>query len=364
MAEQPACVDANTLPEVIAAQTWLDIAYGAFGTVFFEWRAPLGGAEQDYKCLLGPDCNFREETLPVFKKLASDIKKVYPKLARSRTVSPAAAVYSYENSWGTSGWVVDGFYDEEFFNIYGGFQNALRNNIDVASIDDDLSKYKLVLLPNFRITSPEQAEKLTEYVKNGGVLVLNTACGIRDEFNRSRAVLRPGLFAELAGASVVAQTSADTIISQTGEKCSVMFGSEERAVHSCTDVLKLNGAYPIASYNGGKLTGSAAVTANKVGNGYCILFATDSNDIYYYEALADAVRKYCRIEPLIPSAEDGILLNSRETAGSRFVFATNMKDRDLTLSLPSEATEIISGKKMSGDVTLRAYETAVFEFTV
>lgn len=362
VAEQPACADANTLPEVIAAQTWLDIAYGAFGTVFFEWRAPLGGAEQDYKCLLGPDCNFREETLPVFKKLASDIKKVYPRLAQSKTVSPAAAVYSYENSWGTSGWVVDGFYDEEFFNLYGGFQNALRNNIDIVSIDDELSEYKLLLLPNFRIASPEQAEKLTEYVKNGGVLVLNTACGIRDEFNRSRTVLRPGLFAELAGASAVSQTTADTILSQTGKALTVSFGPEERSVRSRADVLKLSGAEPLASYSGGRLTGSAAVTVNKVGNGYCILFATDGNDIYYYESLAKSVGKYCRIAPLLPDAEDGILLSSRETAGSSFVFAVNMKDRGLTLSLPSEATDILSGRKMRGNVTLSAYETAVFEF--
>lgn len=48
VAEQKCYTDINTLPEVIAAQTWLNIAYGAFGTVFFEWRAPIGGCGQGH----------------------------------------------------------------------------------------------------------------------------------------------------------------------------------------------------------------------------------------------------------------------------------------------------------------------------
>ena len=358
VAEQKCYTDINTLPEVIAAQTWLNIAYGAFGTVFFEWRAPIGGCEQGYGSLTAEDANVREDTAPVFKKLSSDIGRIYPEIADARTKSEIAAVYSYENSWGTPGWVVDGFYDEEFFNIYGGFQNALRANIDVCSVDDDLSGYKLLLLPHHRITTYEQKEKLEKYVRDGGTLVINTECGTLDEFNRTRVMLRPGLFADMAGAVVSGEITADEFKKQTGCNCCVDFGGERRNVASKIHRLKLGTAEKIAEFSGGKLSGLPAVTVNKYGKGKCILLACDGNDMRFYEMLARAVNKYCSISPLVSSADDGILVASRVTDTGSYLFAVNMKESRQSFEAPC-GTELISGREVGGRVTLDGYETAV-----
>lgn len=359
VAEQKCYVDINTLPEVIAAQTWLNIAYGAFGTVFFEWRAPLGGAEQGYGSLTAEDAQPREETAPVFKKLSGDISRIYPQIADAETKSDICAVYSYENSWGTRDWVVDGFYDEEFFNIYGGFQNALKADIDVRSVEDDLSQYKLVLMPNHKITTEEQRDKLERYVKNGGTLVINTECGTLDEYNKTRVMLRPGLFAEMAGAVVTGEITADEFKKQTGKDCCVDFGSEKRVVTSRIHRLKLNTAEKIASFTGGRLEGLTAVSVNNYGKGRCILFACDGNDVMFYEKLARLVGKICNIEPLIKNADDGILFASRRTEENEYIFAVNMKDRELSFEIEDSWTELICDKQVSGKIMLAGYETAV-----
>lgn len=362
VAEQKCYTDINTPPGVIAAQTWLNIAYGAFGTVYFEWRAPLGGAEQGYGSLTAEDAEVREDTSPVFKKLSADIARVYPEIAEAKTVSDIGAVYSYENSWGTPGWVVDGFYDEEFFNIYGGFQNALKANIDVCSIDDDLSKYKVLLMPNHKITTGEQKRKAEEFVMNGGTLIINTECGTLDEFCRTRVMLRPGLFAELAGATVTGEITAGEFEKQTGTKPFVDFGEEKRTVTSKLHRLKLRSAETIASFSGGRLTGLPAVTVNRFGKGRCILFACDGNDVLFYEAFARALNKQFNIaSPLAASADDGILLASRETDGKVFLFAVNMKESSQSFVPFEGGTELISGKTVSGKITLAGYETVVIE---
>ena len=361
VAEQKCYTDINTLPEVIAAQTWLNIAYGAFGTIYFEWRAPLGGAEQGYGSLTAEDANVREDTAPVFKKLSEDIKRIYPEIANAKTKAEIGIVYSYENSWSTPGWVVDGFYDEEIFSMYGGFQNALKTNVDICSIDDDLSGYKLLLLPNFKITTEEQKERLEKYVQNGGTLVINSECGTLDEFARTRVMLRPGLFADMAGAVVSGEITAEEFKKQTGLDCSVDFGNEKRALTSKLHKLTLRGAEKLADFSGGKLSGLPAVTVNSYGKGKCILYACDGNDIFFYEALARIVGEQCGVAPLVSSADDGILLASRENDNGSFLFAINMKESEQSFVLDSTGTELLSGKSISGRITLHAYETAVIK---
>lgn len=361
VAEQKCYTDINTLPEVIAAQTWLNIAYGAFGTVYFEWRAPLGGAEQGYGSLTAEDANVREYTAPIFKKLSEDIRSIYPEIADAKTKSEIAAVYSYENSWSTPGWVVDGFYDEEFFNMYGGFQNALRTNIDVCSIDDDLSKYKILLLPNYKIMTEEQKEKLEKYVRNGGTVVINSECGTLDEFAKTRVMLRPGLFADMAGAVVSGEITADEFKKQTGLDCFVDFGEEKRKVTSKIHRMKLIEAEKLADFSGGKLSDLPAVTVNGFGKGKCILYACDGNDVFFYESLARAVKKHCNISPLVHSAEDGILFASRETDTDSYLFAINMKDSEQSFTPGFVGTELLSGREASDKITLRAYETAIIK---
>lgn len=361
VAEQKCYVDANTDPRVIAAQTWLNVAYGAFGTLYFEWAAPLGGAEQGYGSLLYPDGSFRPETRPVFEALSAGIRKIYPHIAESETRSRIAAVYSYENSWGTPGWVVDGFYDEEFFNLYGGFQNRLRANVDVASLDDDLSCYKLLLLANCRILSPAQARKLTAFVEEGGTLVLNFACATRDEFNRTLPLRQPGLLADLAGAVAAESISAQEFQAQTGTACTLRFPAGDRPLTSQIHCLAPRDAQVAARYSGGRLEGASAVTVRRVGKGHCILFGTDGNSEEFYEALADLTAAYCPMEPLA-QADDGVLLASREADGSTFLFAVNMKDREQTVTLPAPARELLSGSDVSGQLPLAPYETKVFRF--
>lgn len=367
VAEQKCFVDANTDPMVINAQTWLNVAYGAFGTIFFEWRSPTGGAEQGYGSLLSSSLSFRKETKPVFEQLSKDIKRIYPYINHAETKAEAAAVYSYENSWGTPNWTVDGAYDEEFFNLYGGFQNVLKSNIDIAGLQDDISKYKLVIMANNRIISQEQAKKLEKFVAEGGMLVINTSCGTRDEYNKELTLTLPGLLAEVAGAVADGEIFADDFKKQAQAPCTVAFPDANREVHSFVHTLETSTAKAVATYVGGRLEGKPAVTVNKFGKGFCVLFASnasykqDTNDVLFYESLAKLVKEYTDITPLMPQSDDGILFASRIQGENEYTFAINMKDRPLSLTLPKKARELLSEKELDGQVSLNAYEAMIFE---
>lgn len=363
VAEQTPLPDANTPADVIRAQTWLNVSHGAFATIFFEWRSPTGGAEQAYESVLGRDKKYRENTEPVFRKLAAELKEHYQKFADSKTISPVAAVYSYENSWGTEGWVVDGPYDEEFFNAYGGFKNQLKTNVDVISIDDDLSQYKVIILPDYRITTEKQAQKIKEYVRNGGIAVMNTECGTRDEFNRMRELLEPGLFADLCGAVAVENITAQKLERQTGEPSEIEFPCGRVHLNGKIFRLKADTAQCAATYTTGLLKGTPAVTVNSYGDGYTVLYATDGNDVYFYEALAQLVKERFAINPII-DADDGIIVSSRLCEGRECIFAVNMKDKPAEVRLSEEMKDILTGKTLNGNSEINGYDVLVLEKTI
>lgn len=356
VAEQKAFVDADNNPDVIGAQTWLNISHGAFGTIYFEWRTPNGSFEQGYDGILAKDKNYREDTKDVFTRLSRDIKKVYPLIKDAKTESDIAVLYSYDNSWGMRGWVVDGFYDEEFFNCYGGFKNALKTNIDVVGIDDDFSKYKIIVLPNHRITTPAQAEKIKAYVNNGGIVIMNTETGTRDENNQQYEMLAPCLFADMCGCSVSGRVSADDYKKHTGESKVRFEDGTEHELTASVDALKLHGAEKIAEYTSGRLKGTPAITVNSYGKGQAILYGFNGSDVYFYESLAKEAAKRYNIKEII-KADDGIIISSRKTENEEIIFAVNMKDSENSIHIENEMTDIISGKTVSGDYNISAYET-------
>lgn len=357
VAEQTGFADANTLPEVVRAQTWLNVAHGAFGTIFFEWSVPLGGAEQAYGSITYASREVREEMVPVYKKLTAELRDHYAKIAGAKTESKIAAVYSYENSWGTRGWRVDGFYDEEFFNAYGGFKNALQTNVDVIGIQDDFSGYDVVIMPNHRIVTEAQAAKVEEFVRNGGIVVMNTWTGMHDENNQTRPLQAPGLFAPMCGAKAIGYISAAGLESQTGKPSQVEFPGGIRCnITSHIDKLKLNGAETVATYTTGKLEGTPAVTINAFGNGYAVLCATDGNDVYYYEALASWLKQRFDIKPLL-DVDDGVITSSRVKDGVEYKIAVNMKERPVKVRLDHEMYDVLNDRRISGEIELAGYDT-------
>lgn len=360
VAEQKAYVDADQNPDVIAAQTWLNISHGAFGTFYFEWRTPNGSFEQGYDGIIGKDKNYRADTKNVFKTLSADIKKIYPVIKNAETKSDIAVLYSYENSWGMRGWVVDGFYDEEFFNCYGGFKNALKTNFDVVGIQDDLSKYKAVIIPNHRITTEEQAEKIKVYVENGGIAVLNSESGSRDEFNQTRELLLPGLFAEICGCHSTGRVSAADLKKHTGESAVRFSDGTVCELTDSIDALCCDTAEKIAEYTSGRLNGTAAITVNKYGRGKAVLYGFNGCNVYFYEALAKNLKELLGIKPLI-KADDGVLVSSRTDGKDEYIFCVNMKDSETKIYPEDPMNDLLADKKACNEYKLKPYQTAVLK---
>lgn len=351
IAEQRANTPADIQPEAVRMQTWLDVAHGAFGNIYFEFRVPTGGQEQNYPSILNADGTFNS-CESVIRKLSADIKTVYPLIEGAKTVSPAASVYSYHSSWATPGWVVDGPYDEDFFEAHGGFKNALHQNMDVVFPSDDLSAYRLVVAPNLMILTEQQRTRLEQYVRDGGVLVINPLADTRDEANRIREVRLPALFDGQCGAHAVASVDAGSMARHlNGEPLTVRFdnGNEYNIACNLYELEVDPDAEVLATYTCGRLRGKAAVVAKKIGKGTVVLYASDTRDYRYYEELARVANRYANIEPLL-DAPDGLIVSSREKDGQTYIIAVNAKESPVSLNLQKTLYDVLKQKEISGNV--------------
>ncbi|MDY6016148.1 MAG: beta-galactosidase trimerization domain-containing protein, partial [Oscillospiraceae bacterium] len=189
----------------------------------------------------------------------------------------------------------------------------------------------------------------------------NTECGTRDEYNRMREMLEPGLFSDLCSAQVTENISAAKPEKQTGEPAEVEFPDGTRAkINGKLFRLKPGEAKSAAVFTSGRLKGSPAVTIRSYGKGYAVLYATDGNDVYFYEALAKLIKDEFSIKPLV-EADDGIIVSSRLCEDKEYIFAVNMKDRPVSIRLENEMKDELTGKTLGGSVMLDGYDVLMLE---
>lgn len=72
----------------------------------------------------------------------------------------------------------------------------------VAHPTGDLSSYRLVIAPSLYLVTQQAADNFAQWVRGGGVLVLNYFSAVADERDRIHRGGAPGPLRELVGAIV------------------------------------------------------------------------------------------------------------------------------------------------------------------
>ncbi len=352
VAEQSTQAPANGRPEGIRVQTMLDFAHGAGGTLFFEWRPPLGGNEQGTTSVLRLDGSFGPAEQQ-YRRMGKEFGRLGPMLAGAVTESDLAMIYSYDNQWAQGFWNKSAHegYDVSFQRYYDGVK-ALRRNIDIVPPSASLSRYRMVVAPNLRMVSDETATRLAAYVRQGGILVLNSRAGTLDLDNKFRESIGPGPFTEIAGVRVSATARGL-------EGAELVFGSEGPAFASNgSERLELHAAQPLATFRGGWLNGRAAVTVNASGKGHVVYLGTESPDPAFFDRLAQALGERFHITPLL-AAPPAVEVVSRRLGSREYVFLVNLTADQQTVPLPSAMDELITEARLEGNLAIPPLEVRI-----
>ena len=334
---------------------YMGLIDGAQAVLAWTFNTHLGGEEQALFGLLDHD-GTPSWKLAEFASIASEFNKLQT-LGFPRHPEPQVAIaYSYESrlasnpngpSNTTRQYVTTPYMDQEL----GAFSAIFEDNIDSAVVNighEDLSKYKLVVVPGDYLMDSSSADALRRYVESGGTVVMTAYSAKVDESGQWFDTPLPGRVSDVFGL----KTNEFYVHDQP---LHLAFGKKRLTGTSrYYEVLVPTTAQVIASLSNVPGT-PPAITANRFGNGLAIYLATPAQESLMKPLLRSLYpRLGLRLGPATPPGVYGRVVDGRRL----YVNTTNQTK---TIGIDGNATGIITGKTWHGAVRLGPYQVDLLE---
>jgi len=351
-------------PGMHAASSLQALAHGADSNLYFQWRKGRGGQEQFHGAVVD---HVGHENTRAFKEVSQTgaiLEKLAPVLGT--TVDAEVAMIW---DWGVR-WAIEFArgphnsqknYEKDAQEHYFEFWKR-GIGVDPISAKRDFSKYKVVVAPYLYVLDQDLADRIETFVKSGGVFVTTYLAATVDSLGLCHLGGRPGLIRKVMGiwAEETDPLFDDEKQSVVGVKGKAFGLKGPYPARHYADIVHLEGAKALAVYQKNWYAQSPAVTVNRYGKGEAYYLASRNNQQFlsdFYEELSSRAGLRRALPTAIP---DGVEATRRVDGKNEFLFLTNFRDAARMVSLgKTKGTDLVSGKKVSGKLGLKPYQTAV-----
>ena len=327
------------------------LAHGADTVQYFQWRKGRGGCEKFHGAVVGHaghenTRSFRDvkQVGDALKKL-TDVKGTMPKC-------DVALICDTENRWAIDdcqGPRRELYYIPTVLEHYRALSRG-GVNIDVIDTSRDFSGYKLVAAPMLYMLRPGVAERLTEFVRNGGVLICTAMTGRTDRDDLCFMGGFPGPLRETLGIWI---EEVDALMDE--ERNRVALGGATYDCQTVCDLIHAESAQVLGTYASDFYAGEPCVTRNDLGSGAAYYIATrpdaDCLDAFYKIAFERA-----GLTPLVENLPHGVQVTQRGDT----LFVMNFSGGAATVALPA-ATDALTGEKVEGPMELEKYGVRILK---
>lgn len=335
------------------------VAQGADYISFFRWRTCTFGTEIYWHGILDYD-NRDNRKLKEVKDFYKKLKKLDP-VCGAENAAAFALLKDYDNEWDTE---VDAWHERVASASEAEIFAASELNhtpYDIVYLKDDseseeLSKYPVMFYPHPILINEERVKVLSEYVENGGTLILGCRSGYKDMNGKCVMLPQPGLFAGLTGTDI----RDFTFTSPAEDAVTADFNGTWIEMPVFNDILTpLGDTRVLASYENSYYKGEAALTERKLGKGRVLHFGAafsreNVKQLFDYTGILHPFKDIIEA----PETAEVVL---RRKAGKQYLFVLNFQSEDVSYTLKQKAILMYTGEAAEGKVTLPPYGTAVYE---
>ena len=325
------------------------IARGADGALFFQWRASKAGAEKFHSALVphaGTETKVWQEVCRLGAILAA-ISEVAGSVVDGAQV---AIIHDTDARWASeldSHPSLDVSTIAETRRWHDGFFRA-GITTDLRQSTDDLSGYRVVVVPVQYLLTEAGAANLRDYVAGGGRLVVTYFSGITDVDDHIWLGGYPGALRDVLGIRI-----EEFFPLRQGETVSLStFG--DGSIWS--ELGQAGSADVLASYVDGPVAGSVAVSRNSFGAGAAYYVGTalcrPALDGLIARVVADA-----EVEPVIDGLPDGLEAVRRAGPAGSWTFLINHSSQDVSVAVKGH--DLVSGSDSDGTLAVAAGAVAV-----
>ncbi len=311
-------------PGEVRRAAYQGLARGADSSLYFQLRQSVAGQEKFHGAFISH--NGRNDTR-IFREcatLGTELEKLDGAFLKAKTSSRAGVIFDWENWWSlelNSGPTKDMNYLEQVHTYYKSlyYQNI---PVDILKQTTDFSGYSVIIAPLLYMLKGDIAQRLKEFVKNGGTLVATYMTGYADENDRCIFGAYPGPLREVFGLWV--------------EEVDAMFPEEKNTIRMTgaakgfreayesgflCDLLHTEGAEVLAEYGEDFYQGMPAVTVNRYGKGQAYYIGTQVEQ----EFLDTLYRQICSGKELAPvfDFQGELEITSRKNESGEYFFVIN-----------------------------------------
>ena len=327
-------------PGVMRLMSYQAVAHGSDTVMFFQMRRSQGACEKYHSAVIEHAGHENTRVFREITELGCELTKIKDQTLGTRINSKVAIVFDWENWWAAE--LSAG--PSELINYQSEvqtFYHALFSQnipVDIVGTDADISKYSLVIAPLLYMNKDGYDDKIRNYVKNGGNYITTFFSGYVDENDRVLLGGYPGKQKDILGIWV---EESDALYPEDSNSF-IYKGTEYPATILC-DILHLQGAREISTYEKDFYAGTPVLTRNKLGDGCVYYVGTHSSDEFYATFLRDICEELY-IEPVLNAPRD-VEVTCRENEDYRFIFILNHKDEKTEVRLKKDGIDILTDKE-------------------
>jgi beta-galactosidase len=350
-------------PGVMRLWSYQSVAHGADTIMFFQLRRSVGACEKYHGAVIE---HVGHEHTRVFREVAElgkELQLLGDKTLDATVDAKVAIVFDWDNWWAiekSSGPTVALNYVDQIHKYYAAF---FRRNIqvDIVSVDTDISKYDIVLAPVLYMVKPSFAAKLEKFVEAGGTFLTTFFSGIVNESDIVTTGGYPGELRKLLGIWV---EEIDALLPEQRNRIVMKEAyGELQGDYGCgmlCDLLHSEGADIIAEYGDDFYKGMPVITRNTFGQGEAWYVASDPED-RFLDGLLGQLAATKNISSLLDTPE-GVEVTARTKDGQQYLFVMNHNATTQSYDLgQTEAHDLLTDRSLSGMIEIEGRGVQLLE---
>jgi beta-galactosidase len=256
---------------------------------YWHWHSIHYGQETYWKGVLSHDLEPGRAYAEV-SRTAQELRRIGPRLVGLRRDNKVAILYSNDSHYGIEFMKFSDrvSYDWLVRQMYG---TLYRENVGVDFVfpeSTNLPKYKVIVVPTLYVATDELLNRLVEYVRQGGNLLMTFKSGFTDEYDTVRWKMAPGPLREAAGFHYQEFSNLKQPLALKGDPFHV---GNSNKVSEWAELLIVDAAQALAFYDHPFFKKFPAITRNRFGKGTLTYEGTVLSDQLQEKGLVDILQQ-------------------------------------------------------------------------
>jgi beta-galactosidase len=346
----------TAVPNSIRKSAYATLMYGNQMVCGWTWQSMWAGEEQYLEGMLDWD-GLPNRKYDEYKKIATEFKKI-EKYFPYKPKPEVGLAFSFPSQISSAYFPVQ--HDAQVQTCWGAFY---WRNMDVNMLEIAKSKlnYKILMIPGLAVMDDKTADKIREYVKNGGTVIMTSNSAIVDENGQVFSSTLPGKLSDVFGIRIASYEETDVLNeispkSYKGKKLDFTYKAKVVTTESARfDIIEPKGANVI-----GKITSLdkeyPIMTSFKYGKGRAIYVGLPADEGLMGPILDELIAELgLKKGPEVPS---GVM--ARQIDDNHFLYL-NTTGEPKTIQLKGELMSILFDKKYQDSFTIAPYEPEFIE---